>query len=103
MTGLREWDCVGAGPAHAVDLEAVETRYRSASSQLAIHRCRTCGQLYRHSMKEISDWSNDNDYSDVTNIWTAIEPDELEAIRQDANYQPRAGEAYRHETGWRRE
>ena len=101
--GPPEWTCVGARPAHPADLETVETRYRSANSELAIRRCRTCGQLYRHSMRETHDWSNGNDYCDVTNIWTAIDADEVEAIREDANYEPRAGVSYRHDTGWQRE
>ena len=103
MPGLNEWSCVGTGPAHPADLENVATPHRSASSETAIERCRTCGQLYLHSTKEISDWSADNDYSQVTDIWTAIDPDEAESISRDSNYRPRGGETHRHETGWRRD
>ena len=68
-----------------------------------VQRCRTCAQLYRFEQFELNDWSGGGDYCDRTFIWKALEPDEVEKVRADLNYQPRGGRQHRHDTGWIRE
>ena len=102
MTGTTGWTCLGGGPAHIVEREWVETiRDGGGATSVFIERCRRCFCLYRHSESEICDWGPTGDYSDITYIWTPIDPDELEAARADWNYLPRATASYRYDTGWR--
>ena len=97
----RRWPCLGSQRAHPVDLEFVEKVRQTGMTELAIDRCRSCGQLYLHERFEVSDWSAGNDYSDTTYTWTALDADEIAAVRQDPNYPPRSGRAHREGTGWR--
>lgn len=102
MTGTTGWTCLGGDPAHQVERERVETlREGGGATSIFIERCRRCSCLYHHVEYEISDWGPTGDYSDVTYIWTPIEPDELAAARADTNYVPRSAASYRYDTGWK--
>jgi hypothetical protein len=95
--GQIGWTCLGPGPAHPMAPEWIEAIRRFRDE---IIRCRTCGQLYRYECIEVNDWSHGHDYCDSTYIWTALDPDEPEAIRQNPNYKPRGGRFHRYDTGW---
>ena len=95
--GMIGWTCLGPGKPHPMASEEVEAIRRFRDE---IIRCRACGQLYRYECIEVNDWSGGHDYCDSTHIWTAIDPDEPEAIRRDGNYKPRGGRIHRHDTGW---
>ncbi len=97
------WTCLGDGAEHPADLAQVESTYDNGRTDIAIHRCRTCGQLYRRLHFEVNDWSGSGDYCDETTIWTMLEPDELDEVRRDPNYTPRSGREHRHDTGWKRQ
>jgi hypothetical protein len=97
---MRDWDCLGPPPAHQVDLERFETPHPSFSREVAIDRCRKCGQLYRYDFSEISDWSGGRDYSDETRTWIPIDQNEIEMVRRDSSYQPRSERRHQHQTGW---
>jgi hypothetical protein len=97
---MKDWDCLGPSPAHPVDLERIETPLPSFTSEIAIERCRVCGQLYRYQLSEISDWSGGRDYSDETRTWIPIDKDEIEIVRSDFNYRPRSKKRHEHSTGW---
>lgn len=98
-----KWTCLGDGAEHPADVAEVERTYDRGTTEIAIHRCRTCGQLYRWERFELNDWSGSGDYCDRTEIWKALEPDEVDAVRRDPNYTPRGGREHRADTGWRRE
>lgn len=94
------WTCLG-GP-HLADLAEIEQTLARGDTVIAIQRCRTCGQLYRHERFEVNDWSGSGDYSDETCTWTTLSEDEVYLVRTDPNYEPRSGLAHRSDTGWRR-
>ena len=98
--GMKDWACLGPSPAHPVDLERVETPYPSFSREMAIERCRTCGQLYRFDFSESSDWSGGRDYTDETRTWVPLDADEVEMVRQNRGYKPRSDKQHVHSTGW---
>ena len=97
---MRDWDCLGPPPAHPVDLERYETPHPSFTREVAIDRCKTCGQLYRFDFSEISDWSGGRDSTDETRHWIPIDEDEVERVRRDRAYRPRSEKFYEHQTGW---
>lgn len=99
----RNWTCLHDGPRHDVDLQLVRMTREHCSTEIAIHRCATCGGLYRWERSEINDWSGGNDYSDTTEIWQVLAADETENVRTDPNYTPRDGREHRTDTGWRRD
>ena len=102
MSGPSNWDCFGPGSPHRADLEHVEQTRQGASVDMHIYRCRACGQFYGYQRSELSDWSTQtgHDFSDVTQIWIPLGPDELEDYRRDPNYTPRSNKFHRHDTGW---
>jgi hypothetical protein len=98
----RKWTCLGPGKPHPVDLERLDLCYsRGGDTEIAVERCRACGQLYRFFTSEIHDWTGENDYFDRTDIWTPIDADEADALRLDNTYQPRSERSHRYDTGWR--
>ena len=97
------WTCLGEGAEHAADVVEVERTRDKGNTLIAIHRCRSCGQLYRWMHYEVNDWSVGGDYCDETTIWTVLAPDEVEIVRRDPNYAPRSGREHRFDTGWRRD
>jgi len=97
---MIEWTCLGPGPRHPADVRSVEQLGKLGASDVAIHRCRTCGQLYRYHASEINDWGPSGDYCDETFTWQPLAPDEMKALRQDLGYRPRAGTSFMHQTGW---
>ena len=103
MIGPTGWTCLGTGAEHDADIEEIERTLDTPRTKIAIHRCRTCGQLYRWTRFEVNDWSAGGDYSDETYIWRPLEPDEVEAVRQSANYSPRSDRFHRWDSGWRRD
>jgi len=98
----QDWDCFGPGSRHRANLDRLEQTRRGGSTQMYLCRCRTCGQDYGHQHSELSDWSTltGSDFTDVTETWTPLDPDELVAYRADPNYKPRHGAHHRHDTGW---
>jgi len=99
---MIEWTCLGEGPQHLADIQGVETLGKLGQSDVAIHRCRQCGQLYRFWSSEINDWGRFGDFCDTTSMWQPLAPDEVKALRQDLNYQPRSGTKFVHQSGWQR-
>ena len=99
--GPQDWDCLGPAPGHPADLEQVESLHRTGNTEIDIRRCRTCAQLYLVDRHESSDWSGGHDYYEVTTTWKVLGEDEVEAVRQQLNYQPRSDRSHRHSTGWR--
>jgi hypothetical protein len=99
---MIEWTCLGHGPQHPADIQWVETLRKYGNSHVEIHRCRTCGQIYRYHTHEINDWGRFGDFCDTTYVWQPLAPDEVEALRQDVTYRPRAGTEFAHSTGWKR-
>ena len=97
------WTCLGEGAEHPVELAHVELLLDRGGTEISVQRCRACGQLYRFERFELNDWSGGGDYCDRTSIWKALEPDEVETVRGDLNYQPRGGRQHRFDTGWKRE
>ena len=97
------WTCLSDGAPHSADLVEIERTRDTGNTKIAIQRCRTCGQLYRWLQYELNDWSAAGDFCDETTIWTLLEPDELESVRNDPNYAPRSGREHRYDTGWKRE
>lgn len=97
------WTCLGDGAPHAADLEEVERTYDRGSTEIAIQRCRTCGQLYRFEHYELNDWSGGGDYCDQTWTWQVLDADEVEIVRSDPNYAPRSGREHRFDSGWKRD
>jgi hypothetical protein len=98
------WTCLGEGAAHAAEIEEVELVWGGRfSSQAAIHRCRTCGQLYFYHYHEINDWSAAGEFCLETRSWLVLAPDEVEAARGDPNYRPRSGAVHNVESPWRRD
>ena len=98
---MIEWTCLGAGPPHRADVEQAEWLGRRGPSDVAIDRCRTCGQLYRYERSEISDWGPSGDYYSESLVWQPLAPDEAAALRQDLGYRPRSDARFSHEPGWR--
>lgn len=98
---VPEWACLGPGPAHVADVEEVERVPHAGPSELAVHRCRRCGQLYRFHHYELNDWSASGDFCDDTYVWQPLAPDEVAAFRDDAHYQPRSDRMHNYQTGWR--
>ena len=98
------WTCLGDGPPHPADIEAVERTWGSPhGNQIGIHRCRTCGQLYRYLYYEVNDWTASADYTDETSIWQVLDADEVDSVRSDPNYSPRSDRMHRSDTGWIRQ
>lgn len=97
------WTCLGRGAPHPADVVEVERTRDKGNTQIAIQRCRACGQLYRRLQFELNDWSGGSDYCDETTIWTLLEPDEVESVRSDPDYVPRSRREHRYDTGWRRQ
>ena len=97
------WTCLGDGAAHPADLAEIERTHANGRTEIAIQRCRACGQLYRYMHFELNDWSAAGDYCDETYVWKVLEADEVESVRGDPNYTPRGGREHRYDTGWRRE
>ena len=98
---MIEWTCLGAGPQHCADVERVEWLGQRGSSDVAIERCRACGQLYRFEKLEISDWGPSGDYYSETFVWRPLAPDEVAALQGDLGYQPRSEARFSHQPGWR--
>ena len=99
---MTEWTCFGPGARHAAQPRWSESCGRHGSSEIEIHRCARCGQLYHYRTWEVSDWSGSGDYGDVTRIWTAIDADAADHIRSDVTFIP-SGQSHRDESGWRRD
>lgn len=102
MTG-EPWTCLGEGARHNADVAEIERTYDNGRTEIAIHRCGTCGQLYRWEHYELNDWSGGNDYCDDTYTWKLLAADEVDSVRRDPNYTPRDGREHRFDTGWKRE
>ena len=100
MSG-KSWICLGEGARHAADTAEIERPHDNGRTEIAIRRCRTCGQLYRWYRFEISDWSAGGDYGDETEVWQVLAADEMDAVRRDPNYRPRDGREHRFDTGWK--
>jgi len=103
MTDARGWTCFGEGASHTADVAEVEELYDRGGTRKAVHRCRTCGQLYLFMSYEINDWSGGNDYSSETSIWHVLAADEVAAARADINYVTRSEAHHRIEQPWRRD
>jgi len=102
MTG-KPWTCLHDGHRHLADVREIERTREGYSTEIAIHRCETCGGLYRWERYELNDWSGGHDYSDETNIWQVLAADEVALVRSDDNYTPRDGRQHRSDSGWRRD
>ena len=98
---MIEWTCLGPGPQHRADTEHVEWLGEVGRSDVALDRCRTCGQLYRYEKSEISDWGPSGDYYSETIIWQPLAPEEVAALRDDPHYRPRSETSFVHQPGWR--
>ncbi|HYI46868.1 MAG TPA: hypothetical protein VEX35_00230 [Allosphingosinicella sp.] len=99
----QSWTCLGGGAEHLADVEVVERTLDRGNTRIAIHRCRTCGQLYRWEHYELNDWSGGGNYSDETEVWKVLDSDEVHIVRRDPNYAPRNGREHRADRGWRRD
>lgn len=97
------WVCLGDGPMHLADVEEVGRNPNRGSSEVAVHRCGTCGQLYRWLRFELNDWSGGGDYSDESVSWQVLDADEVAAVLGDFNYAPRGERMHRIDSGWRRD
>lgn len=97
------WVCLGDGPMHLADVEEVGRNPNRGGSEVAVHRCRTCGQLYRWLRFELNDWSGAGDYSDESVSWQVLDTDEVAAVLEDFNYTPRSERRHRIDSGWRRD
>lgn len=97
------WICLGDGPMHLAEVEEVGRNPNRGSSEVAVHRCRTCGQLYRWLRFELNDWSGGGDYSDESVSWRILDADEVAAVLEDFNYTPRGERTHRIDSGWRRD
>lgn len=100
MNGV-DWTCLSGGAGYRADVAEIERIFDNGRTEIAVQRCRTCGQLYRWEHFELNDWSKSGDYCDQTNIWKVLEPDEVESVRRDPNYTPRDGREHRSDSGWR--
>lgn len=97
------WTCLGGPPDHPVDLAEVERTLARGGTEIGVHRCQTCGQLYRYERFEVNDWSGGGDFSDETETFKVMAEDEIPRVRADPNYRPRDGREHRRDTGWRRD
>ena len=95
------WICPGGAAPHAAELEQVERLPNHGRDAMAIERCRGCGTLFLHRAFEVSDWGPNGDYYSETRIWTPLGPDEVEILRADRRYRPRAEAAHRRDSPWR--
>ena len=77
MTG-EPWTCLGEGARHDADVAEIERTYDNGRTEIAIHRCGTCGQLYRWEHYELNDWSGGGDYCDDSYSWRVLAPDETD-------------------------
>lgn len=100
---LTTWLCLGGGPGHLADMIEVARHPHRGPTKLMVQRCRTCGQLYRAMRSELNDWSAAGDFSDETLIWQRLDPDEVPAVLEDFNYQPRSERMHRIDRGWQRD
>jgi hypothetical protein len=88
--GLQDWSfCHKADPSrtpHRADLEYDELLWAHVS-EMALYRCRSCGQRYRYSYHEFNTWGDDWDYSEEWVRWYPITDIETDLLRRDINYE----------------
>jgi hypothetical protein len=101
VSGYDDWTCRGGDQPHRADLELSEALPDYGSTSVTIERCRACGTLYRHHRFEVSDWGPNGDYYSQTHGWTVLAADEVDALRTNPAYEPKAEPAHRWDGGWR--
>ena len=101
MSANDDWICQGGGRPHPAELELTEALPDDGSTSVAIERCLACGTFYRHHWFEVSDWGPNGDYYSQTDAWTVLAADEVEALRANPRFEPRAEPAHRRDSGWR--